>query len=135
LLNEARELAEALGDAQAIGLVESMTGEDFLFQGHLAEAEVACERGLAIGRQTGPHCSLPIWLYNCGWTALRQGRLDKAREFLDESVAVGRELRDDFCLSMALALRGTVSLVAANLSQAADDLQEAQHVANDLQTG
>ena len=47
------------------------------------------------GSHTGSRCYLPICLYNCGWTALRQGSLDRAIAILDESNEVARELCDD----------------------------------------
>jgi tetratricopeptide (TPR) repeat protein len=98
----------------------------------LSEAETFNQRGLALARRVGLRCYLPIFLFNAGWTALREGRLEPAAELLDESVATARQIGDDFELSMALPLRGAVSLLQQNLTRAREYLQEADQVTQDL---
>jgi predicted ATPase len=132
LLSEARTLANALREDQEIALAEGGTGQDFLWQGRLSEAEEFNERGLALARRVGPRCYLPIHLFNAGWTALRQGRLERAAELLDESIKLAREIGDEFELSMALPLRGTVSLLRQDLIGAREYLQEAEEVTEGL---
>src|SRR5205814_1160749 len=131
LLAEARAVAQALSDQQAIALADGASGEDFLWQGRLSQAEEFNERGLALARRVGPNYYMPIFLYNAGWTALLQRRLDRAAELLNESIEAADQLGDEIVLAMALPLRGAVSLFQQDLVGARTYLQRGAHITRD----
>jgi tetratricopeptide (TPR) repeat protein len=131
LLRTSLELAGALGDQQMVALAHALIGQDFLLQGRLREAREFNELAVNGARQFGPRYYLPIFLFNAGWTALRQERLEDAKVLLDESISLSRTLGDDFSLSIALPLRATVA-VLSQTAGAWDYLLEAERVADDL---
>jgi tetratricopeptide (TPR) repeat protein len=131
-LEEARSIALQLNDHQLVALADGAVGQDFLHRGLLDEAREFNERALHLARGAGPQFYLPIFLYNAGWTALRQGRLLDARDLLDESVAVGKQVGDAFALGIALPLRASVSVLTNDLAGAEELLFEAKHLSESV---
>jgi len=106
---EARRLAVALDDDQAIALADGAYGQLFLWHARLSEAEELNERALTLARRVGARGYRAIFLFNAGWTALGLGDLTRAAELLDQSVAAARGSGSEMQLGMALPCRGIVS--------------------------
>jgi predicted ATPase/class 3 adenylate cyclase len=132
VIAKVRQLAASLQDDQFTAIAEGATGQLFLWAGRLEGAEEYNERGLTLARSHGPTYYLPIFMFNAGWSALRQGRVERAAELLDESISTAHKIGDDFQLSMALPLRGFVALLRNELPQAREYFQQSQLISENL---
>ena len=132
VLSEALAIAREMDDPQMIALAHLAIGEDCLLQGRLAEAQDWTDGAVAVDRQLVPRHFLPYYLFNAGWTALRQRRLESAIALLDDAIAVGSEIGDAYSLSISLPLRASAAVVKDDLARAQEFLLRAEDVSRPL---
>ncbi len=112
---EALELAEASGDADAIGWSEAALAEVARKQGRYDEVRSRLDRAARIFEKQGDDAGRGRVLHLAGTVAAQSGELDAARELYEESLRIREELGDDAGAASLLSNLGIVADYAGDV--------------------
>lgn len=115
--------AKRYGGASVQVFAQISLAQFFTESGHIAEAEQACDEGLALARASGSRRFESLTLLWLADLRLQQGRSDEARQHLDVALELARETGMGF---IGAALYGRLARVAIDRDERAHALREGE---------
>ena len=132
-LEEARQIAERLGDEREVATQLNNLGRVYLEFGQLATAVETFRRAQAIDRRLDDRYALAYDLRNLGRALALQGVRDEARQALEQGLAFAQEVRDANNELRARFALAQLDLDEGRIDAAVDGLERCLPLAEQLQ--
>jgi predicted ATPase/class 3 adenylate cyclase len=118
LLEEARDLFQALGDRRGSLRAASNLGMVALWQGQYERARAFAEEGRRLATDLGDESNIALATFALGTIAWYQGDLIGATERYQDALVHARAVGDDYTTSFTLTMWGQVALHEGRLAEA-----------------